>query len=156
MREVYSITSHTATREAAQEKVHCDKKTYSTELQPGKRVLVRKLSECKGPGKLRSYWEDKVHIVIQRKTPDSPVYEVTGENGKSSKRVLRNLILPCDYLPAEEPVEPAVPDVRPKKPQKLIYSTLGVPSYGDINRVDINIMPHLFSPKAPLTPWRPW
>lgn len=42
------------------------------------------------------------------------------------------------------------------QPQKLIYSTLGVPSYGDINRVDINIMPHLFSPKAPLTPWRPW
>lgn len=57
-----------------------------------------------------------MHIVLQRKTPDSPVYEVTAENEKSSKRVLhRNLLLPCDYLPVEEPVESAVPDVYPKK-----------------------------------------
>lgn len=119
MKEAYSITSHTATREAARGKVHYDKKTYGPDWQPGDRFLVRNLSERGGPGKLRSYWEDKVHIVIQRKTPDSPVYEVTAENGKSCKRVHhRNLLLPCGHLPVEESVESAVPNLRPKKNQK--------------------------------------
>lgn len=42
------------------------------------------------------------------------------------------------------------------QPQKLTCTTLGVPSYRDINMADINVMPHLFTPKSPSTPWRPF
>jgi hypothetical protein len=44
-----------------------------------------------------------VHVVIKRKGSDSPVYEVQSESNGGKTGVLhRNLLLPCDYLPAED------------------------------------------------------
>ena len=63
-------------------------------------MLVRNLSERGRSGKLRSFWEDDIHVVIKWK---SPVYETKPERGEGRKnRVLhRNLLLPCDYLPSD-------------------------------------------------------
>lgn len=72
----------------------CLVETAETLWDDGAQATVNEAGRAE-PGKLRSYREDKVHIVIQRKTPDGPpVYEVSAENGKSSKRVLyRGLLL---------------------------------------------------------------
>ncbi len=58
------------------------------------------MSEHGGPGKLRAHWEDKIHVVVERKAEDSPVYKVKPEGTEGGRvRVLhRNLLLPCHFL----------------------------------------------------------
>lgn len=106
MRQAYEIASKTAAREALRGKKGYDKRIHGIDLLPGGRVLVRNLSERGGPGKLRSYWETKVYVVVKRRSKDSPVYEVAPEGGGKSRVLHRNLLLPCDSLPLEK-LEPA-------------------------------------------------
>lgn len=103
MQEAYGLASKTAQSQQKRAKTHYDRKIYGVELQPGCRVLVRNFKDRGGPGKIRSYWEQQVHIVTERKHEDSPVYAVRPEKGPGRTRVLhRNLLLPCDFLPVEE------------------------------------------------------
>ncbi|CAL9693785.1 unnamed protein product [Knipowitschia caucasica] len=107
MTEAYKLASKSAYKEGTRGKALYDKKVYGAELLPGSRVLVRNLNEKGGPGKLRSFWEDRVYVVTQKKHQDSPVYEIKPENGKRRTRILhRNLLLPCDFLPVEMTVPP--------------------------------------------------
>ena len=51
------------------------------------------------------FGENDIHVVVRRKGPDSHVYEVKAETNGTKIRVLhRNLLLPCNYLPVEEPL----------------------------------------------------
>ena len=82
-----------------------DKKIKTSTLAARDRVLVRNLSERGEPGKIRPYWEDKIHSVIRQTGEDSPV--IKPEKGDGRTRVLnRTLVLPCDYLEMEE-IHPA-------------------------------------------------
>ncbi len=103
IQEAYEIASKTAKKEALRGKKYYDKKVYGVELWPGNGVLLRNLSERGGPGILRSHWEDCVYMVISRKSPDGPVYEIRPEKGGQSQVVHRNLLLPSDSLPVETP-----------------------------------------------------
>ena len=61
---------------------------------------MRNLSKRGCPGKLRSYCEDTVHQVVERKGEVSIDYEVKPENGVGRRRVIhRNLVPPCNDLP---------------------------------------------------------
>ena len=102
MHEAYEIARQNAKFAAAKGKKNYDKSLRCAVLQKGDRVLVRNLLERGGPGKLRSFWEKKIHIVTRRMAENSPVYEVSPEDGQGRKRVLhRNLLFQCDFLPFE-------------------------------------------------------
>ena len=106
--EAYKVASETAQRNAQHGKKQYDKKVRRIVLEPGNRVLVRNMSERGGPGKLRSYWENEVNVVVEQKGQDTPVYEVRSESGTKKRVLHRNLLLPCAYLPVEKA------DVKPR------------------------------------------
>ncbi|KAK3538630.1 hypothetical protein QTP86_009146 [Hemibagrus guttatus] len=102
MGEAYELASKTVQKEQRRAKHGYDRKIHGADLQPGNRVLVRNCGERGGPGKLRSYWEDRAHVVTERKYKDGPVYVVKPESGPGVARVLhRNMLLPCDFLPVD-------------------------------------------------------
>ena len=104
MTEAYELAGKKSSEVGAGAKQRYERFVRSSILLLGDRILVRNLSERGGPGKLRSHWEDRVHVVVSRKGDDSPVYEVKPEVGSGGSRILRrNLLLPCNYLPIDIP-----------------------------------------------------
>jgi hypothetical protein len=82
-------------------------------------VLIRNVKERGGPGKLRSYWEDKVYKIVRQKSNEIPVYEVIPESGGEKTRVLhRNMLFPCTYLPVENPIVKPAQLKKKKKSEK--------------------------------------
>ena len=104
MTEAYKLASKKSSEAGTRAKQRYDRFGRSSILLHGDRVLVRNLSERGGPGKLRSHWEDQIHIVVGSKGEDSPVYEVKPEAGTGGNRTLhKNLLLPCKNLPMKIP-----------------------------------------------------
>ena len=104
MEEAYVLAQRQSSASAVRNKRYYDKKARYVDIQPHDRVLVRNLSERGGPGKLRTFWEKEVYVVVRCKDPLSPVYKVRRETGKGHSQVLhRNLPLPCNDLPIEDP-----------------------------------------------------
>ena len=58
MHEAYQTAASNSNKSASQAKVQHDKKAHSITLLPGDRVLVKNF-EKGGPGKIRSYWEQR-------------------------------------------------------------------------------------------------
>ena len=81
MHEAYQLAGKKINERAAKAKKTYDRFVRSSILQPGDRVLVRNLSERGGPGKLRSFRENDIYVIVGWKGEDSPVYEVASENG---------------------------------------------------------------------------
>ena len=68
-------------------------------LENNDRVLFRNISESGRIGKLRSYWEKDIDVVVSC-NPELPIYKINPENSnKSVKTVHRNLLLKCNKLP---------------------------------------------------------
>ena len=123
MQEAYQLARKKINERGIKAKKTYDRWVRSSILQPGDLVLVRNLSQRGGPGKQRSFWENDIHVVVRWKGPGSPVYEVDPENGGRKNRILhRNLLLPCDYLPVENPqpdtVRPVLPATRRSRQPK--------------------------------------
>ena len=93
MEEAYKTAAKVSEKVAAKNKEGYDKKASASELQSDDRVLVRNLREKGGPGKLRSYYEEAIYKVLERRG-DSPVYVVQPEEGGEVRVLHRNHLLP--------------------------------------------------------------
>ena len=79
---------------------HDNKGPVTAVLEKVDRILIRNLSERGGTGKMRSFWEDKVHAVIKNLNSENVTYRVQPENDLNGKiRTLhRNMLLSYDNL----------------------------------------------------------
>ena len=119
MQEAFIVAGNSANKNARIGKKFHDKKTFGATLGVGDRVLVRNLSERGGTGKLGSYWEKHVHVIVRKRDEDIPVYTVKAENGKGKERVLhRNLLLSCEHLPLEYTIEESTSTSRTSVPER--------------------------------------
>ena len=89
---------------------------------------MRCLSERGGPGKLRSYWEQQVHVSVGQ-TGNPPVLEVRPEILTGKPRVLHiNLLLPFDFHQVDHPDPSAnqsqgkVPSSSPRKARERLQN----------------------------------
>ena len=75
-------------------------KILSPVLEKGDRVLIRNMSERGKTGKMRSFWEEKVHLVVENINNENITNKVKSEKNTNGRiRVLRrNMLLRCDYL----------------------------------------------------------
>ena len=80
-----------------------DRKLYDNDIDLGDRVLLRNNLKRGDSGKLRSHWEDIIYIVT-KKADNISVYNTKSKhcNNVKTKRVHRNIIMPCNLLPANE------------------------------------------------------
>ena len=100
-KEALQAAAQLASATAKNDKTNYDKKARAKDISEGDRVLVKNLTERGGTGKLRSHWEKYVHTV-KSKVENLPVFVVIREDGKGvERRMHRNLLLKCDYLPLE-------------------------------------------------------
>ena len=101
MKKAYEIAADHSAKAARQNEARYNRKARSAVLSEGDPVLVKNVREKGGPGKLRSYWEQQVYRVIERKG-EGPVYVIEPERGGESRTVHRNLLFHCsEELPDE-------------------------------------------------------
>ena len=63
VQEAYTLAHNATLKNAARRKKNYDRRVRSSTLEPGDRVLVRNLTPRGGPGKLRAFWEEEIHVV---------------------------------------------------------------------------------------------
>ena len=96
MNEAIQIAQQKANKSAEQNYI-----LHGNGIVIGDRVLLRNFSEKGGTGKLRAHWENTIYVVVG-KGDNLPVYNIKPENsnGTSTKKVNRNIIMPCNRLPS--------------------------------------------------------
>ena len=61
---------------------------------------MRNMSEPGGTGKVRSFWEDKVHLVLKTYGENPVLHKVQAENDPNgrTRNLHPNMLQPCDDL----------------------------------------------------------
>lgn len=97
MKEAWDIVKRNQKVNQDKNEKQSRKRPLLTPVGVGDRVLIRN-TETGGPGKLRSYWEQDVYVVLQEKGDLGVVLEVRKENDLKARRrvVHRNMLFPVD------------------------------------------------------------
>lgn len=119
MKKVNDIATKTIKKTTARGKINNDQTRQSSVLFLADRGLVRNMSECGGPGKFRSHWEEQIHIVVSQKWETSPVYDIKHEQETGRGRILhRNMSMPCHALLLGQPVQCSVGGQKPQSKEE--------------------------------------
>ena len=102
MKEAFKIAEENTKKRRSSDKRQRDLKATLEPLEVGGRILVKNITERGGPGKIRSFWEQKIYRIKEEKDKDGLVYALVEEgNPKSRVRGLhRNHLLSCEQFPA--------------------------------------------------------
>ena len=77
MSQAYKIASTSSScRKSKDIARHDSKGPLTAVLEKGDQVLIKNLSERGGTGKIRSFWENKVHVVIEKLSGEYKTYKV--------------------------------------------------------------------------------
>ena len=101
MQEAYEKANKLSIDSAARGKRVHDQHIRSSLLHAGDRVLIRRMVDNKGQGKMKSYWEDDIWY-INRKIGEGSVYEVRHPKTGQLRILHRNMLLQCNSLPVAE------------------------------------------------------
>ena len=79
---------------------HDSKGALTAVLEKGNRGWIRNLPERGGTGKMRSFWEDKVYVVIENLNSENITYKVLSENdlNRDIRTLHSSMLLPCENL----------------------------------------------------------
>ena len=93
MNEAFEIAQKHSQKQSKSNKTRYDAKIKHAEVQVGDKVLVQNVRQRGGTGKLSSYWEPCLYVVV-KKSPDIPVYDIQNVQDKTAKvrKVHRNLL----------------------------------------------------------------
>jgi hypothetical protein len=99
MQEAMRVALVNMDKSAEYNKEYRDRKAKIVEVKVGDHVLVRNYHEKGGTGKLKSFWEESIFVILEKKE-ELPVYKVQSLKKPTDVRVVhRNKIMKCEELP---------------------------------------------------------
>ena len=104
MDQAYKLANLKSSHSADYNKNNYDKKVKLVEIEVGDRVLLKNVVKG-GTGKLDSYWEPTVYVVVSI-SESLPVYTIKSLEKNKVKTVHRNLIMKCNDLSMGEVAQP--------------------------------------------------
>ena len=117
MREAYRKAAAAAEKSVSKGRKFADRHIRFSVLQSRDRVLTKRMTDKKGNGKIKSYWNDDLFEVI-RQIGDSSVYEIKNSQSGKIQVVHRNNMLQCNSLPIIAPnPSPEVLPIRKRTPE---------------------------------------
>ena len=158
MTQAFQIASQHSKKSAQYNQKYYDRKVHGVDIVVGDRVLLRNHREKGGTGKLKTYWEDVVYVVID-KDADIPVYTIKPEEGtRPIKRVHRNNIMKCNLIlskvPTDKtsvPVERKVVSKQTVKREKRDLSKTAYPSIDSDSDEGMVVVQHRHAPDRHVT-----
>ena len=99
MKEAIDVARKNIQKSAEWNKKYYDRKAKAVELVMGDMVLVKNTRARGGTGKMRSFWEEAIFRIVEKKA-NLPVYKIRNVAKENDVRVMhRNLLLRCNDLP---------------------------------------------------------
>ena len=141
MEEACRVAKENMVKIADYSKMKYDQKARSVEISVGDHVLMQNRREEKGgTGKLRSYWEQKIFKVIEKRE-NLPVYKIQNINKKSDQRLVhRNMLMLCNELPLDTFLKSDIKVTGKTKKKVIKKVSFGNGDSGELEQDDIAVV----------------